>query len=256
MNDTDIIGEDDESTIFGMAFAHCEDDFSTFQERRVLFSSLPHYPVHSNNDRGTIFSQKVFLMSRGKLASVFGEEKTKWDFLPQFFGLQNVSEGNHINKISKPMLKIIDAYVDGVNYYAALHWKQVLRPDLFPISRSDIIVGFALKLPGFVKADRFFNFLNQEDPAYMISSRGRYATEQEKSLRDDQGGEPMVIVPSSGDFLSLESLSILFVSLLTQPNSHKRSESSVGRGHPPSWIQHVGNEQQKNSRSSDLSEHQ
>ena len=122
-----IIGPKDVDVAFGMAYAHCEDDFATIQE--------------------------VGLGVRGQLAAVEGKNAAVTDYLVHLFRIWENVNAKYESDLPPDLRQVLEAYADGVNYYAALHPGQVTR-GLLPFTGKDVVAGFTFKLPFFYGLDQ------------------------------------------------------------------------------------------------------
>ena len=102
-----IFGKTDADVAYGLAWAHCEDDFKTIQE--------------------------AYLAGNGLLTKHIGLKGASADLLTQV-----IESKETVNKLfytlSDDFIKILQAYSDGINKYAELHSEKVLVKDLFPIT--------------------------------------------------------------------------------------------------------------------------
>ena len=127
-----IYGVTDEDVAFGFAFAHCEDDFKTIQD--------------------------VVLQTRGKLSSVYGIKMAPIDYMTNLLRVrENVNE-KYDELISEDVKSVIDAYVDGLNYYSYLHPDESIK-GIYPINAEDIVSGFVFRTQFLYGLDFYFNFL-------------------------------------------------------------------------------------------------
>jgi len=122
-----ITGPRDADVAFGLAYAHSEDDFATIQQ--------------------------VGLAIRGQLAATEGKKAAITDYLVHFFRIWETVNAQYERDLPEDVRRVLDAYADGVNYYAALHPKQVTR-GLLPMTGKDIAAGFVFKLPFFYGIDK------------------------------------------------------------------------------------------------------
>ena len=102
-----IYGKTDADVAYGLAWAHCEDDFKTIQE--------------------------AYLAGNGLLTKHLGLKGASADLLTQV-----IESKQTVNKLfytlSDDFIKILQAYSDGINKYAELNSEQILVKDLFPIT--------------------------------------------------------------------------------------------------------------------------
>jgi penicillin amidase/acyl-homoserine-lactone acylase len=121
-----IFGHSDADVAFGLGFAHCEDDFATIQD--------------------------VALATRGQLAASEGLKAATTDYLVHFFRVWETVNARYARDLPADVRRVVEAYADGINYYAALHPGQVKR-GLLPLTGKDIVAGFVFKTPFFYGLD-------------------------------------------------------------------------------------------------------
>ena len=127
-----IYGVTDEDVAFGFAFAHSEDDFKTIQD--------------------------VILQTRGKLSSIYGKETLPIDYLTNLLRVRENVEQNYDKLISSEVKDIIEAYVDGLNYYSSLNPSEAID-EIGQITAYDIVSGFVFRTQFLYGLDFYFNFL-------------------------------------------------------------------------------------------------
>ena len=113
-----IMGERDVDAAFGFAYAQSEDNW------QVIHDSITLY-------RGTNAAEN------GKDAAIF-------DFLIKWLGFWETIDADYETKLTADTRAYIEAFADGINYYAALHPEQTNR-NVFPISGKDIVAGYMLR---------------------------------------------------------------------------------------------------------------
>ncbi|MEM6379115.1 MAG: penicillin acylase family protein, partial [Bacteroidota bacterium] len=64
----------------------------------------------------------------------------------QFMGLREVVKERYEKDLTPGFRKYLEAYVDGINSYAALHPKEVLLKKGFPIRPQDVVIGYLMGL--------------------------------------------------------------------------------------------------------------
>lgn len=131
-----IFGHTDADASYGLAYAHSEDDFLTIQQ--------------------------VLLAARGNLATVYGKDSAPADYLVQFLRVWDVVDAEY-EKLSPGTRKIVEAYADGLNVYAAHHPEEAL-PGLFPVTGRDIVAASVEKSPLFFGLDATIGQLFGENP--------------------------------------------------------------------------------------------
>lgn len=115
-----VYGKTDADAAYGLAWAHCEDDFEHIQHN--------------------------LLAAQGKLGQVLGKEGVLFDFGLRFFGIDTLVDNNYQTSLSADFRKVLDGYIQGVNDYAAAHPKEVLVKSALPFKPQDMIKGSTLTL--------------------------------------------------------------------------------------------------------------
>ena len=113
-----IIGERDVDAAFGFAYAQAEDNW------KIIHDSVPFY--------------------RGTNAAINGKEAATVDFLVQWLGIWDTIESDYETQLKSETHAWIDAFVDGINHYAALHPEQTDQ-SIFPITGQDVVAGYMLR---------------------------------------------------------------------------------------------------------------
>lgn len=121
-----IHGHTDADTVFGVAWAHSEDDFSTLQD--------------------------VLAMTRGRFGAIAGADGAKIDFAYNLLDARGTAE-RHYGQVPADVRALFEAYAAGLNRYAATHPGEVKLAHLFPANGLDIAAGFALRQPFFFGLD-------------------------------------------------------------------------------------------------------
>jgi penicillin amidase/acyl-homoserine-lactone acylase len=132
-----VRGARDADVAYGLAWAHCEDDFRTIQE--------------------------VALATRGKLASANGPGAAPVDYLAQLLGVYADVSRRDARDVPADVKALAEGYAVGVNHYAATHASEAL-PGVIPLSGVDVVAGFAFKTPFFYGLDRTFAELFDDAP--------------------------------------------------------------------------------------------
>jgi penicillin amidase/acyl-homoserine-lactone acylase len=143
-----IFGRTDADVGFGIGFAHSEDDFATIQD--------------------------VALATRGTLAASEGIKAAAGDYLVHAMHVWETVDARYDRDLPADVKAVLQAYADGVNYFAALHPDQV-KAGLLPLTGKDIAAGFVFKTPffyGLADALRRLNTDTHGKPALPIGSNG------------------------------------------------------------------------------------
>ncbi len=140
-----IFGKTDADTAFGLAYAHCEDDFTTIQGALIAGRSLGG--VHGGPDAAAI------------------------DYLVHLLGVWDSVNAKYDTDLSPETRAICEAYAEGVNLYAKKHMNQVLMPEVLPITGKDIVAGFVFKAPFFFGLDNAVRELFGEERKREVSEK-------------------------------------------------------------------------------------
>ncbi len=122
-----IFGKTDADAAYGLAYVHCEDDWSCMED--------------------------AMLTARGELASKSGLEWAKFDYIAQWFKVREFTEAGYDTRLSPELRAIVEAYAEGITHFAALHPDKMpfLR---LPVTGKDVIAGVTLKVPFFYELNR------------------------------------------------------------------------------------------------------
>jgi penicillin amidase/acyl-homoserine-lactone acylase len=115
-----IFGNKDEDAAYGLGYAHAEDDFITIQD--------------------------ILVAARGDLAKHYGKQMAANDYMVQLLKIWDVVEKNYQNGLSEDVIKISEAYADGINHYVSLYPNMALK-GVFPVTGKDIVAGFIHRMP-------------------------------------------------------------------------------------------------------------
>jgi len=121
-----ISGPTDPDVAFGLGFAHSEDDFATIQGGALI--------------------------ARGQLASVEGAKAAVTDYLVRLLKVRETVASQYDAVLPADARAVLQAYADGVNYFAALHPEKV-EPGLLPVTGQDLAAGFVFRTPFFYGLD-------------------------------------------------------------------------------------------------------
>jgi len=121
-----ISGPTDPDVAFGLAFAHSEDDFATIQQ--------------------------AALIARGQLAAVEGAKGAVTDYLVRLLKVRETVASQYDAALPPDARAVLQAYADGVNYFAALHPEKVSQ-GLLPMTGRDVAAGFVFRTPFFYGLD-------------------------------------------------------------------------------------------------------
>jgi penicillin amidase/acyl-homoserine-lactone acylase len=117
-----VYGARDADVAFGLAYAHAEDDWKTFEE--------------------------VILFSRGVLAQTKGKAAAVTDYLIAALGANQAIARDYERKLSVETRAMLDGYAAGINLFCA-EKRERCAPGVAPVSPQDIVAGFAARTPFF-----------------------------------------------------------------------------------------------------------
>jgi penicillin amidase/acyl-homoserine-lactone acylase len=112
-----VIGERDVDAAFGFAYAQAEDNWE------LVYDTIDFY--------------------RGTAAKAKGPDSAITDFLVKWLGIWDDIDAHYETELSPEIRAYIEAYADGLNYYAALNPERAVA-DL-PITGKDIIAGYMFR---------------------------------------------------------------------------------------------------------------
>ena len=113
-----IEGKRDADVAFGIAYAHAEDDIDNLMANMSLY--------------------------RAQMGLTEGFEGAITDYLIKALGVRERAFSRYESDLSSEVRKVIEAYADGLNYWATLNPKSEYL-NAFPITKEDIVVGFSIQ---------------------------------------------------------------------------------------------------------------
>lgn len=108
-----IFGKTDADVAYGLAWATCEDDFTTVQH--------------------------LLLAANGRLGEVTGKNGAMLDFMGHIAQVHEQVEQRFDGSFSPEYLQYLNAYAAGLNRFAETHPDEVFRKGLFPITAKDVV---------------------------------------------------------------------------------------------------------------------
>jgi len=164
-----IYGDRNVDVAFGMGYAHSEDDYRTIEE--------------------------IAIAGRGMLASVKGKDAAEADYLLHLFKIPERIDSLYDSAIPEYIRAILQAYADGVNYYAARHPDKV-TPGLLPIDPQDMYASFLFRVPFFFGIDKQLSELFQDTRQREISEELTSAFLFTKDTKPPIGSNAWALAPS------------------------------------------------------------
>ncbi len=129
-----IFGKSDRDTMFGLAYAHSQDDFNTIQ------TSL----AAARGQLGLLQASRLAILN---------------DYLVRFLNIEQKSQDQFANLLTQDFKEKLAGYAAGLNYYAALHPKEV-DSRFLPYKPIDLVKGFIHKLSLFIGVGTTIEYLN------------------------------------------------------------------------------------------------
>ena len=114
-----IYGKTDADVAYGLAWAQCEDDFTTLQEQLLAIQGLS--------------------------GLVNGKDGVITDLGVKFMGLEEIVE-NNMGSFSPDFIKILEGFTNGINAYALSHPKEIATKSLFPITSKSVVKSYLMAL--------------------------------------------------------------------------------------------------------------
>ncbi|HXM45366.1 MAG TPA: penicillin acylase family protein, partial [Bryobacteraceae bacterium] len=102
-----------------------------------------------------------------------GPKAAVTDYLVRLFRVWETVDAKYDTDLPPDLRRVLEAYADGVNYYAALHTSHVMR-GLLPVTGKDVVAGFVFKLPFFYGLDHELMKLTRPEGG-AISNSGKNA---------------------------------------------------------------------------------
>ncbi len=157
-----IIGKTHADAIYGLAWAHAEDDF-----RHIQHNLLP---------------------ARGNLGRAIGKKGVLFDYAVRFLKIDEYVRDNYEKEISPDFDRILRAYCQALNDYAQKYPKEVLVPRALPFTPHDVISGYTVNLclmSGVGMALKAIND-NMIERMYAPNNRGSNAIALAPFMTEDQ----------------------------------------------------------------------
>ena len=159
-----VLGATDPDTAFGFAYAQAEDNWQLIED------AMPFY--------------------RGNSAVFSGMDGAITDYLIKWLGLWETLDENYQWDLSPDTRAYIEAYADGLNFYAATHPEQVDERKL-PVTAKDVVAGFMLRHLMFYGFEGVVREVNKAERQRQISRPGAVNTQPVDLTDIEIGGLPI-----------------------------------------------------------------
>jgi acyl-homoserine-lactone acylase len=145
-----IKGKRDADVAFGLAYAHAEDDFDTLQYTAMVSKGRL---AQLDSQFPRLMNLATSSMGLGRCFDVRGLDPMLADVLGQMMQLRPKIDARYETDIPADVRAVIEAYADGLNYYAAKHPHQVRR-GYTAMTGKDVAAGFMFFTPFFFGLER------------------------------------------------------------------------------------------------------
>lgn len=133
-----IFAATDAEVAYGLAWAHCEDDFEHIQ--------------------------LILIATKARLGEINGKEGAATDYFVQLTKVHGMVERYYERDVTATFKVTLQAYVDGLNAYAAAHPAEVRLKGIFPIKAKDILAGYQLILTSMIGLPRALECIIKGEP--------------------------------------------------------------------------------------------
>jgi acyl-homoserine-lactone acylase len=161
-----IYGKSDADVAFALAYAHAEDDFATI-EQSLMTSRGRLALVDVQTPR--LINALTGAIGLGKWFDAPGADPAITDYLVQLLKVRARLDAGYESTIPEATRKVLDAYADGINLYAAQHPDKVVA-GFSPAEGRDIAAGFVFFTPLFFGLERYIRDLFEPTRQYELST--------------------------------------------------------------------------------------
>lgn len=133
-----VFAKTDAEVTYGLAWAHCEDDFEHIQ--------------------------MLMITAKARLGELNGKDGAISDYFVRFIKAREIAEQRYEGDLSREYKAVLQAYADGVNSYAAKHPTEIKLKRIFPITPLDIITGYYVILTSMVGVPTALECIVKEKP--------------------------------------------------------------------------------------------
>lgn len=167
-----IYGKRDADVAFGLAYAHAEDDWATFEQ--------------------------VLAFSRGRLGLKTGKDGAILDYLTAALGVSDAVAAKYDSDLSPDTKALLEGYAAGLNFWCA-EKRGRCSSGVAPVTPQDIVAGFVARTPFFYGLEDVLTDLFERE-----SSSGTMIKDSRESflhLRPEAelGSNAMAVAPARSD---------------------------------------------------------
>lgn len=154
-----VFGKTDADAVYGLAWAHCEDDFETIQ--------------------------KNFLSTKGRLGRAEGKDGALFDFFAQLTNVNPIVDSNYEATVSPQHKLLLSAYAKALNDFSAKYPERVTDKSILPFKPQDIVKGYMLSFNLFTALPYYVKIIYKNEMAgiqeNMPSGSNAFAVNSSKS---------------------------------------------------------------------------
>ena len=167
-----IFGETDADAVFGLAYAHAEDDFKTIQD--------------------------LLMGARGMLGAKYGMKFTPVDYYVELIGVWEDINSRYNKEIPEEIKLICEAYAQGINKYAFENQNDIEK-ELFPLTGEDIIAGWMYQIPYLYGIENVLGKLFEKNKPNFSSNYNSQKKDLDPLNIDLIGSNVIAVAPKKSD---------------------------------------------------------
>ncbi len=142
-----IFAPTDAEVCYGLAWAHCEDDFEHLQ--------------------------LIMIAEKARLGEVSGKEGAATDYFVQFIKARETVDRYYGNDLTGNFKINLQAYADGINAFAAKHPNEIKLKNIFPVTAKDLVIGYQLILANMTGVSKALEYIINGNPDdYIFNANG------------------------------------------------------------------------------------
>jgi len=167
-----IFGETDADAVFGLAYAHAEDDFKTIQD--------------------------LLMGARGMLGAKYGMKFSPVDYYVELIGVWEDINSRYNIEIPEEIKLICEAYAQGINKYAFENQNDIEK-ELFPLTGEDIIAGWMYQIPYLYGIENVLGKLFEKNKPNFSSNYNSQKKDLDPLNIDLIGSNVIAVAPKKSD---------------------------------------------------------
>jgi len=167
-----IFGETDADAVFGLAYAHAEDDFKTIQD--------------------------LLMGARGMLGAKYGMKFSPVDYYVELIGVWEDINSRYNIEIPEEIKLICEAYAQGINKYAFENQNDIEK-ELFPLTGEDIIAGWMYQIPYLYGIEKVLGKLFERNKPNFSSNYNSQKKDLDPLNIDLIGSNVIAVAPKKSD---------------------------------------------------------